>query len=208
MRHLKFILIPAIFTLIALSCVSVEKQRGRANAFFLAHPSELAEKCATTYPIVDSTGAPVITYKPADNTNYKGQIDSLTDIANQLTAYSDALATELHKRGLSVDSTPQYRALTISYKTTLKELQNRLDALKNQYKPCNPDTASILQPIYRKSTAELAAVNFRADSLLQAKQRTDISLESSQKSGKKLLWILICSILANIVFVIYIIKKL
>lgn len=187
------------------SCVSTAKQRGRANTFYAEHPAELAQKCADAFPVRDSAGQPVIEYTPADNTNYSGQIDSLVDAVNQLSAYNDALVTQLHGQNNN-DSVGACRIALAKYQANLAVLQNKLSALQAAYKPCNPDTASITLPIYQENTARVTALNMHADSLLLTNNQLNTSLIASKTNGNRLLVWTICLLLICLAELVALIK--
>lgn len=154
MKKLFPILLLALFT----GCLTTQKAED-----FLMKKGALAGLCATEYPVADSLGAPVVdSIKPAHNPDYTPAIDNLDAAVNHLV-------TDLQQHADSACEEVQQR-----YRKELLQLQRQIRILKEQYRPCKPDTLLTTQYIYRRDRAYEAVLESQLksyrDSLIRAHQ--------------------------------------
>lgn len=127
----------------------------------------LAPVCAVEFPIRDSAGKVNQDYKPADNTNYQGQIDSLQNLINELIA--DA-ATQAYSAAMAPTAPGEIKPAP---STALQKVAQAVNKLKETYKPCIPDTVFQTQTIYRENTARVVDLQNQVTKLAELlKQKT------------------------------------
>lgn len=155
-----------LFVLFSFGCKSLERQRYQANKYFDRYPSELAIKCESKFPVIDSLVAVDSTgIIESNNENYRAEIDSLL-LAVQIADHNIVLGKK------KVDSISDECAdVVISYMKDLDLLNRKIKELSNKYKPCDPDTLSLLRTIYRRSTAHEYILN---DSIQQYKYQLGV----------------------------------
>jgi peptidoglycan hydrolase CwlO-like protein len=128
------------FSLILLAFVlfscGTQRKIDRAKKVFNSYPDSFAYQCDLFFPFKDSIGEPVIKYIPADNKNYTAKIDSLTSAVKDLD----------NKLKKDTSNIAKY------YKGIVSKLASDIGRLKNNYKPCEPDTLKISYKTYKEST--------------------------------------------------------
>lgn len=145
----KLLIVAALLSM--AGCYSSKKAAKQVARAGIEYPELIAANCANKFPVTAKEGKPIITYLPADNKDYTGEIDSLSDALNWMRGLYES-AIESHKGDTSCQN-------------TIKELQNKNDSLirafmdfKRKYIPCKPDTVKI----YRTDTVpDLAAITVR-----------------------------------------------
>lgn len=167
------------FLLLMAGCYTqkvAKKQIAKAGAVY---PSLLAQTCAEKFPVVAKEGKPIIKYIPAENKDYTGQIDSLSDALNWM-------------RGLYEDAINAHMGDT-SCQNTIRELQNRNDSLfrafmdfKGKYIPCKPDTLKLTRV---DTVPDLAAIAVRDGQIATLKLENKV-LQQKLKTSRKWNWYL------------------
>ena len=163
-----------ILALMLSGCYSQKKASKQIARAGIEYPELIAANCANKFPVVAKEGKPVIKYLPADNADYTGKIDSLSDALNWMQGLYQS-AIDAHKGDTSCQN-------------TIRQLQKRNDSLfrafmdfKRKYIPCKPDTVKI----YRTDTIpDLAAIAVRDAQIASLKADND-SLSQKLKTVRK-----------------------
>lgn len=153
------------------SLKTATKQVARAG---IEYPELIAANCANKFPVVAKEGKPVIKYLPADNADYTGKIDSLSDALGWMRSMYEG-AINAHKGDTSCQN-------------TIRELQNRNDSLfrafmdfKGKYIPCKPDTLRIFKT---DTIPDLAAIAVR-DGQISGLKVDNEGLSQKLKTSRK-----------------------
>lgn len=158
-----------------------EKRTGKAKAQFDKHPDTAAHYCAVRFPLKDSL-APLV-YINSDNPDYTRLIDSILHAVDSIG--KDSLNASW---ALAVDSATTSLAgwfqkqLAASQKEN-QGLKNMIQRLRDQYRPCSPDT--VKQIIFRIDGAAAADARAAAQREKDSRLRTE-ALNTSLKA--KLNW--------------------
>lgn len=189
--------ITILFAVLIVGCMTTEKATG-----YLKKKGQLAIECVKAFPVNDSFGEPKITgIKKADNQDLTGAINNLEEKANQVIQQPDS-----------------------NCKKEAIELKKEVAKLKEQYKPCKPDTVEIEVPHYIRDTKYEQAVRDSAcreieglerafrnkDSKLKATQDTLAYTKACLKQVEKerdkwqwkaiITWIIAVAILVSLIF--------
>lgn len=160
--------------IVMMGCYSQKKASKQIARAGLEYPELIAANCAEKFPVTAKEGKPVVTYLPADNKDYTGKIDSLSDALNWMRGLYES-AINAHKGDTSCQN-------------TIKELQNKNDSLfrafmdfKRKYIPCKPDTVKI----YRTDIIpDLAAIAVR-DGQISSLKVDNSNLSQKLKTARK-----------------------
>lgn len=181
-----------LFILFAVVLLASCTTQRKAEGYFNKNLGQLAALCSLRFPNVDSAGTPYIAdHVPANNIDYTKQIDSLEQEAQNAKLLADQLLNALNSTQPTTDTEKA------KLKKQIGELLNQVQNLKAKYKPCIPDTAKIVQPIYRELGYKLADLRFqvgeqgrRADNLQHELQQAKTDGAKWKAQRNKLLWIL------------------
>lgn len=173
------LLIAAIFTIMVSGCSQKwydGRNIKRQHIYNYTYKDELAKDCLSLFPVKDSVSK--IIFTPADNTDYTASVDSLQLLINNL----NLLAEDKPGNATVNDQGPEL-------KMTIAQLNSKIAAFKNSYKPCTPDT--VFKTVYRVDNAALTVwqnkYSGKADSLVKVKTQ----YASSSKKQNLYFWILI-----------------
>lgn len=179
---------------VVMSFASCTTPRG-AERYYNKHPDKLMAHAARLAPNIDSVGTPYIEqHTPANNIDYTGQIDSLEQEAQKAKDLVDSLLGAVNTQN-PVPSIDQGKA---KLQKQVGSLLAQVQQLKAQYKPCEPDTAKIIQPIYRELGYKLADLRYQLGAEVKRREGVQLELQTAVVKGDKwkaqrdqLLWILI-----------------
>lgn len=136
---------------ILCSCNASRRREDKAYRFFRENTNKLAELCANSFPVKDSIGKPVVSYKPANNTDYTPILDSLNSKISEMTE-------QLNKPVVSLEDC---RERVDHYKNQALDWRSKFDQFKADYKKCKPDTVFKEIAVYRENAARIADLNFK-----------------------------------------------
>jgi hypothetical protein len=160
MKHLLKNFAIWIATAVLFASCSASKQ---AHRYFDRNPHEFAGDCADAFPLRDSTAEKIGPVRQADNPNYQHAIDSVAQEVAHLKAQVQA-DTSLTAAG---------------YRGQIGALEKIVKKLRDDYKPCKPDTLTVTREIYRENTARLVAES-------QRHAETTAYLEAAEKERDEL----------------------
>lgn len=169
-----------ILALMLSGCYSQKKASKQIARAGIEYPELIAANCAEKFPVTAKEGKPIVTYLPADNKDYTGKLDSLSDALNWMHSMYEG-AINAHKGDTSCQN-------------TIKELQNRNDSLfrafmdfKRKYIPCKPDTVKI----YRTDTIpDLAAIAVRDGQISSLKVDRDSWKAKAKHRSNNEIWLI------------------
>jgi hypothetical protein len=169
---------------ILASCTTANK----AISYMDRHPETASNYCATRFPVRDSIIKGDTVYIPAKNINYRFIVDSLKSgirpiVIDNTMECADAIA----------DANAQ-----VDLQNKELEQQNKLiNQLKQEYRPCVPDTVKIKGDIiYRENTARVNAQQFEI-AKLQASKEKQLSQRNWWRKACLITWGIICLITAG-----------
>lgn len=173
-----------LIMILCSSCNTYQKQLNKWTLFSDAHPNVVAERCAKDYPVKETVGATVVdSTRKANNQNYSTKIDSILQGAALLKKQLDQSASGEASAG----------NIIAAYKEQVNGLVTQVQQLRQNYKPCKPDTVYKTQTVYRLDQAALAVCNnklqVKNDSLNLVKSQFK---DEKEKSASRLHWLLGC----------------
>ncbi len=171
-----------ILCLLLSSCMTYKKASN-----YILDTGQGAMFCAANFPVKDSVGEVRVTYRPADNTNYQNQIDSLGWSLYLLNQNMKQKEDILKDTGRCCDLVRQYVPI-------IDSLSNMSARLKIVYVPCLPDTVKIEIPIFTRDTAKELEATARA----------------TASQGEANMWqkiAIVCGIIAGILGFVLILKR-
>jgi hypothetical protein len=163
-----------VLLIVASGCIT---ERG-ARHYATDHPDKFADFCGTYYPVI---AGPVPVYKPANNTDYSANIDSLIGAG-------DSLIERLRRDSThAADSISRACAdMVAGYSRQVDSLSAKIKRLRELYKPCKPDTVPVPYPVV--DSAKLAAANQKIAQLSQDKQTLNAQLAGQKTANNRQNW--------------------
>lgn len=178
---------------------SIEKhQEKKANAFFNKNPGKDAQRCADRFPIKDSAGpVRVDSTKKAGNIDYTKAIDSLNNVADSISKFWLGVVNDSHD--LTVEDL-QKKLKDAQAKSN--DLQTALKTLYNQYKPCKADTVYLTATNYLLDGAATIAAEEKYNAEQKLRTAAEQKLSSVANQNKVRLWMLVASIVLNVLLLL------
>jgi hypothetical protein len=169
---LAWLIIVALFLFGLTGCLT-EKNLPKHNDKF---PSAAAEYAHKKFPLKDSAGRIDTTYIKADNKDYSSLIDSInnvidsinTDWTNAIDSSTTAVSEALLKK-------------IIDGKKEIEGLKGVIARLRNEYRPCKPDTIKLASNNYWIDGSAITMYE-------QEKQKVATVTGELQKTKDKLNW--------------------
>lgn len=110
-------------------CVSVQKQRNRAEQFYREHPEELAAKCASNFPPTYKEGKTITL--PGDTVYLKGDSVKCPDVVNPATGEKTS-GVKLKCPDSKTIYIPQLRVDTVESTALLARVEEQRQKLANK----------------------------------------------------------------------------
>jgi len=162
-----------------------------ALKYYSDNPGKLAAICATNYPVRDSVGKAEVL--PSNNIDHTQEIDSLGQLVNNLKGQLEVDASKIAAGG-------QISAQEVAkYKTQVSTLQKAMSDLRGSYVRCKPDTIKV--PIYRESTARVAALQATLQGITSQLDKTQTNLDNITEDRNR--WRLIVIGIAAVLVVFF-----
>lgn len=162
--------------------IRLAKKINKAKTIAFQNPLSFADFCAKAFPVKDSIGKVVTNYTPANNVDYSKIIDSLLRTIKEVEGRAKLDLSDQGKSNLSV----------------ISGLRIEIEALKDGYRKCIPDTIRLSIPIYRRDIASESALNQKIDKLSfdltkvsQERDALKATSEELTKAKNRLTWYLI-----------------
>lgn len=160
-----------LYTLLLLVTISSCTTRSKFNSIADKHKDWLSDKCSSEFPVKPDTVTSV-TYRPADNINWTGTIDSLNYAL--LEAKNNVKYDTIYSKEDCNDK------LQVQSKTIVK-LTATINRLKAAYEPCKPDTVIFTNTITVPDSAALYSAKVKYEKERDARIKAEAESDSYKK---------------------------